>query len=71
MATFPDQLVKLILENFSNVGDLIFDPFIGSGTVAVNSAKMNRKYIGCEINADYAPIIESQVQLNNYNTDIF
>lgn len=70
-ATFPDQLVKLILENFSNIGDLIFDPFIGSGTVAVNSAKMNRKYIGCEINTDYSPTIESKIQLNNYTTDLF
>ena len=52
-ATFPEALVEKILINFSNKDDIIYDPFSGTGTVAVVSNKMKRKYIGSEINLDY------------------
>jgi len=45
-------LAKLILAS-SREGDVIFDPFLGSGTSAVVAKKLNRRYLGVEINAEY------------------
>ena len=52
-ATFPEKLVETILLNFSKKGDIIYDPFLGTGTTALVAKKMNRHYLGSEINADY------------------
>jgi site-specific DNA-methyltransferase (adenine-specific) len=49
----PVKLVQKILRYSSNEGDLVFDPFLGSGTVAVASASLNRRYLGFEIVEEY------------------
>ena len=48
-AVFPEELVQKILENFSEEGDLIYDPFMGTGTTAVVASRMGRNSIGSEI----------------------
>ena len=45
----PEQLIQRILEISTNQGDLVIDPYLGSGTTAAVAHKMNRKYIGIEI----------------------
>tara|TARA_R110000787_G_scaffold64859_1_gene146339 strand:+ start:1253 stop:1987 length:735 start_codon:yes stop_codon:yes gene_type:complete len=52
-ATFPEALVEKILHNFTKPGDVVFDPFMGTGTVGVVCNKMNRDFIGVEIDQDY------------------
>jgi len=52
-AVFPDELPKLCLEHFSKEGDLVLDPFMGSGTTARMCAEMKRRWIGFELNGDY------------------
>lgn len=52
-AVFPKQLVINHIKSWSNEGDLIYDPFMGSGSVAKVSMIMNRKFIGSEINNEY------------------
>ena len=47
----PEQLIRRILEIASNPGDIILDPFLGSGTTAAVAHKMNRTYWGIEIGA--------------------
>ena len=43
--TFPEKLVTFFVKSFSNIGDVVMDPFGGSGTVGVVCIKENRKYI--------------------------
>ena len=50
-AVFPEELVETILKNFSDEGDLIYDPFIGTGTTAVVAKRMGRRCIGSEISS--------------------
>jgi site-specific DNA-methyltransferase (adenine-specific) len=52
-ATFPQKLIFTILENFSKEGDVIYDPFMGTGTTAAVAKKIGRKYIGSEISKRY------------------
>ena len=52
-ARFPDELVETILNNFSSVGDTVYDPFMGTGTTARGAQRMQRKYVGSEISTEY------------------
>ena len=47
-AIFPIALVNEILKNFTNEGDIVYDPFLGTGTTALCCQEMGRKYIGSE-----------------------
>jgi site-specific DNA-methyltransferase (adenine-specific)/modification methylase len=61
-ATFPEQLIFTILENFSKEGDIVYDPFLGTGTTAVVAKKMGRNFIGSEIGEDYFNISKEQIK---------
>ena len=61
-AVFPIKLVQTILENFSNKGDLVYDPFMGTGTTAVVAKKLNRKFIGSEISKDFCKIANKRLK---------
>ena len=47
------KLTRYCIENFSNEGDLIVDPFMGSGTTAMICKQLKRKFIGFELNKDF------------------
>jgi DNA modification methylase len=49
-AMFHPYLVCHFIENFTEKGDLVFDPFVGSGVSAVEAAKSERKFVGFDIN---------------------
>src|ERR1041384_3602259 len=53
-ATFPRDLVRRCILAGSRPGDIVFDPFMGSGTVAQVADELGRRFIGCELNAEYA-----------------
>lgn len=52
----PVELMKILIENSSNPGDIILDPFLGSGTTAVAAVNTNRHYIGFELDEKYFDI---------------
>lgn len=49
----PIELIQELIIASSDIGDIVFDPCIGSGTTAVAAVRTKRKYIGCEINEGY------------------
>lgn len=49
----PQNLIEFYIANSSNEGDIIFDPFMGCGTTARAAQKLNRNYIGFEIDEQY------------------
>ena len=53
-AIFPEALAEDHILSWSNVGDIVYDPFMGSGTTAKMSVLLNRQYVGSEIDAVYA-----------------
>ena len=61
-AIFPEQLANDHILSWSNEGDLVYDPFMGSGTTAKMSILNNRNWIGSEISNEYCNIIEERIK---------
>ena len=55
-ACFPPDLIEPCILAGSEEGDIVLDPFMGSGTTGMVAKKNNRNYIGCELNEDYASL---------------
>ncbi len=60
-ATFPPDLIVPCIKAGSGENDVIYDPFMGAGTTAMVSLKLNRRFIGSEINADYCEIARKRI----------
>ncbi|MFA5755420.1 MAG: site-specific DNA-methyltransferase [Candidatus Paceibacterota bacterium] len=58
----PKTFIKELLFMFSKEGDIVLDPFIGSGSVAVACKQLNRKFIGFEIDKNYCKIAEERLK---------
>tara|TARA_B100001029_G_scaffold152552_1_gene135674 strand:+ start:445 stop:1224 length:780 start_codon:yes stop_codon:yes gene_type:complete len=52
-AQYPEKLIERIIKASSNNGDIVLDPFVGSGTTAVVANKLNRRYIGYDTSKEY------------------
>ncbi|NBW20334.1 MAG: site-specific DNA-methyltransferase [Caulobacteraceae bacterium] len=63
-AVMPEALVEPCILAGSKPDDIILDPFMGSGTVAVVALQNNRNFIGCELNDDYIAIAENRIAEN-------
>lgn len=61
-AVFPERLVHDHLVSWSNAGDLVFDPFTGSGTTGVVAVREGRKFQGVELNPEYARLADERVE---------
>lgn len=61
-ATFLEELVEKILTNFSRERDVVYDPFMGTGTTAVVCKKMNRRFIGSEIVSSYVEVAKERLK---------
>ena len=61
-AVFPEELVKTIIENFSKKNDVIYDPFLGTGTTAVVAKKLGRKFLGSELLKSYYKISQKRLK---------
>jgi site-specific DNA-methyltransferase (adenine-specific) len=63
----PEKLLAKIILASSNPGDLVFDPFIGSGTTAVTAKKLGRKYSGVEIDELFCCLTAKRLELAEKN----
>tara|TARA_Y100000004_G_scaffold146526_1_gene167428 strand:+ start:340 stop:1209 length:870 start_codon:yes stop_codon:yes gene_type:complete len=61
-AVFPSELIEPCILAGSDKGDLVLDPFMGSGTTAYVANSLDRDYIGCELNKDYSKLINERLK---------
>ena len=66
-APFPLELPRRCIEMFTFSGDVVLDPFVGSGSTAVAAKMTGRKYFGCDISSEYCKIAEQRISLVNEN----
>jgi len=65
LAMFPEELPKRLIKMFSFAGDIVLDPFLGSGTTSLAARNLGRNSIGYEINKDFLPIIKEKLGIQN------
>ena len=60
-ATYPPDLIEPCIKAGSEKGDIVLDPFMGSGTTAAVAKSLGRDYIGCELHENYGDLIRKRV----------
>ncbi len=60
-AQYPEELIERIVKVGTNKGDLVLDPFMGSGTTAVVAKRLERQYVGYEIEKEFIDISEKRL----------
>ena len=66
----PEKLIAKLILASSKEGDIIFDPFLGSGTTSVVAKKLGRKYVGIEMNEEYCCFAEKRISLAEEDKNI-
>jgi site-specific DNA-methyltransferase (adenine-specific) len=59
----PEELLRKIVLASSQAGDLVIDPFLGSGTTAVVAEQLKRKWQGCDLSAEYCKWASQRIEL--------
>ncbi|MDR0521683.1 MAG: site-specific DNA-methyltransferase [Planctomycetaceae bacterium] len=72
-AVYPEFIVQEIIKMLTKEGDVVLDPFLGSGTTAVVAKRMKRNYIGIEIHPDYVAYAEQRLTEtpSTYSCELF
>jgi len=70
-AEMPTAPINQLLAWFTNDGDSVCDPFLGSGTTAVACERLNRKWIGIEISEEYCEISAKRIEKENKQLKLF
>ncbi len=65
-ATFPPKLIEPCILAGSRSGDIVLDPFFGSGTTGEVAQRLGRKWIGCELNQAYAALQEKRTKQESF-----
>lgn len=65
------KLLKHLIEVNTNEGDIVCDPFFGSGSTGVAAKELKRNYIGIELNKEYAKMAEERIEETVYQENIF
>ncbi len=67
----PEKLLERIVSIGSKPGDIILDPFMGSGTTGVIAKKLGREFIGIEIDEQYFDIAQKRINDTKLNQSLF
>ena len=67
----PRKWARWLINKFSEEGDIICDPFAGSGTTLSAAKELNRKFIGFELSEEYCKIAKRRLEQGNLKTDWF
>lgn len=58
----PLDMIEKLIRNSTNEGDIVLDPFMGSGTTCVAAQNLNRKFIGIELDKNYYEIAKHRIE---------
>ncbi len=65
-ATFPPSLVDPCIRLTTHPGDLVLDPFVGSGTTSLSAGLLGRRFVGIELNPAYLEMAQDRLVMNGF-----
>ena len=65
-ATFPPSLVEPCVRLSTDPGDLVLDPFVGSGTTSLSAGRLGRRFVGIELNPAYLEMVRNRLVSNGF-----
>ena len=66
VAVYPERLVNYFIQGATDEGDVVLDPFMGTGTTAVVAHALGRQYVGFDISADYVKTANARIEAGPY-----
>ena len=70
-APYPEEIPELAIRYFSGVGDTVLDPFMGSGTTGIVCKRLNREFIGIELDRKYFELSKSRIDNASFPIKLF
>lgn len=70
-APYPDEIPEMAIRYFSGVGDIVLDPFMGSGTTGLVCKHYDRDFIGIELDKDYFELAKSRIEGTTFQNKLF
>ncbi len=70
-AVYPIYIIQELVKLLSKEGDLVLDPFCGSGTTCLAAKNLNRRYLGIDINEEYVKLSKERLQKTNHQFEFF
>jgi site-specific DNA-methyltransferase (adenine-specific) len=70
-AVYPLYIVQELIKLLSEEKDLVLDPFCGSGTTCIAAKKLNRNYLGIEINSEYVKLSEDRLKKADFQQEFY
>ncbi len=70
-AVYPLYIIQELIKLLTDIGDVVLDPFNGSGTTCVAAKNLGRNYIGIEINPDYVDLARKRIDENEEQFELF
>ena len=67
----PIELMRILIQNSSNEGEIILDPFMGSGTTAIAAIRTKRNFIGFELQKEYFDMAEKRIKDERRHLTLF
>lgn len=70
-AVYPSYIVQELIKLLSKEGDIVLDPFCGSGTTCIAAKTLNRNYLGIEINPEYVALANERLSRRDLQPELF
>ncbi len=70
-AVYPTYIVQELIKLLSKEGDIVLDPFCGSGTTCIAAKTLNRNYLGIEINPEYVALANERLNQSDLQQELF
>jgi len=70
-APFPEELPNRLIQMYSFIGDIVLDPFVGSGTTCLAALRSGRNFVGYDIDSDYVKLAKNRISEIRNKLDFF